>query len=58
MVISSNIRDISFCDAIANIDNEMVLKFCINAIEKLYVKRQMDEICLGQSPQPPKAMWA
>ena len=32
-------RDTSFCDAIANIYNEMVLKFFINTIVEPHVKR-------------------
>ena len=39
--ISNNIRDTSFCDAFANIYDEMVLKIFINTIAKPHVKGRL-----------------
>ena len=38
-MLGDNICDTSFCDAIANVYNEMVLKIFLNTIAKRHVKR-------------------
>ena len=42
----NNIRDTNFCDAVANIYDEMALKIFINSIAKHHVKR-LTGICIA-----------
>ena len=49
LLLGNTIRDASFCDAVINIYDEMVLKIFINTIAKPYVTRLSGSLDWSQS---------